>query len=87
MSPEEWQSIMKGLLTANADLANGGYQGQGHFYICINKHPYVIGDCGGAVETSACPECGARIGGTQHAVSFGNTGHAELNRMAREWQH
>lgn len=64
VSPEEWQSIMKGLLTASADLTDGGCQGQGHFYICINKHPYVIGDCGGAVETSACPECGARIGGT-----------------------
>ena len=85
MSPEEWQSIMKGLLAANPDLANAGYQGQGRFYICANKHPYVIGDCGGAVESRACPECGARIGGMNHRLESDNTQDDELNRRAREF--
>ena len=84
VSHEELQSIMKALLTGNADLANGGYQGQGHFYRCPNGHPYVIGDCGGATQTSYCPECRAQIGGSQHRVVSDNTQHDEMNRMARE---
>ena len=86
VSPEEWQSIMKGLLTGSADLANAGYMGQGHFYRCPNGHPYVIGDCGGATQTSFCPECRAPIGGTQHRVVSSNTQHDEMNRMAREFR-
>lgn len=84
VSPEEWQSIMKGLLTGSADLANAGYQGQGHFYRCPNGHPYVIGDCGGATQISSCPECGAQIGGSQHRVISSNTRHDEMNRLARQ---
>ncbi len=35
-------------------------------------HPYVIADCGGAVEESVCNECGAAIGGAQHRVRGDN---------------
>lgn len=31
----------------------------GHWYQCPNGHPYVIGDCGGAMQVSECNECGA----------------------------
>eukprot|EP00960_Hanusia_phi_P066370 766386-Hanusia_phi.AAC.3 len=31
-------------------------------------HPYVIADCGGAMETSSCFECGAPIGGERHQL-------------------
>ena len=37
--------------------------GSGHWYECPNGHPYVIGECGGAMEKSVCPECKSVIGG------------------------
>jgi hypothetical protein len=30
---------------------------------CPNGHYYVIGECGGAMEKSKCPECKEEIGG------------------------
>jgi len=53
-------------------------------YRCPNGHPYVIGDCGGATQAASCPECGARIGGTGHQLTSGNTQHQELDRLARQ---
>jgi hypothetical protein len=38
----------------------------GRFRECPNGHPYVIGECGGAMETSVCNECHAIIGGSDH---------------------
>ena len=34
----------------------------GHWFKCQNGHVYCIGGCGGAMETSKCPECNADIG-------------------------
>ncbi|KAL0023606.1 hypothetical protein WJX77_006297 [Trebouxia sp. C0004] len=84
VSPDEMKTIMKALMKSNADLAGGGYTGHGHFYKCPNGHPYVIGDCGGAAQATSCPECGARIGGTGHQLTSGNTQHQELDRLARQ---
>lgn len=44
----------------------------GHFFMCPNGHVYVIDNCGGAMEASACHRCGERIGGAQHAVTIAN---------------
>lgn len=84
VSPEEMKSIMKALMKSNADLAGGGYTGQGHFYKCPNGHPYVIGDCGGATQAATCPVCGASIGGAKHQLTSGNTQHQGLDRLARQ---
>ena len=35
----------------------------GHWYECPNGHPYVIGECGGAMEVGRCPTCNSQIGG------------------------
>ncbi|KNE64930.1 hypothetical protein, variant [Allomyces macrogynus ATCC 38327] len=40
----------------------------GHWYRCPNGHPYVIGDCGMAMQTARCNECGERIGGGSHTL-------------------
>ena len=40
VSPEEMKSIMEALMKCNADLAGGGYTGQGHFYRCPTKHEH-----------------------------------------------
>ena len=39
--------------------------GKGHWFKCPNGHIYCIGECGGAMEKSVCPECKSEIGGKQ----------------------
>ena len=36
-------------------------------------HVYCITECGGAMQEANCPECGSRIGGTNHALRQDNT--------------
>jgi hypothetical protein len=50
----------------------------GGWYRCQNGHLYAIGNCGGAMERSICPECGASIGGEQHRLEDTNT-HANVD--------
>ncbi|XP_053354042.1 NFX1-type zinc finger-containing protein 1 [Clarias gariepinus] len=52
---------------------------QGHWYKCPNGHVYAIGDCGGAMERSQCPECKATIGGTNHTLTEGNNLASEMD--------
>ena len=52
---------------------------KGAWYKCPNGHYYCIGDCGGANQESNCPECGARIGGTDHQLVPGNVHAGELD--------
>jgi hypothetical protein len=52
---------------------------QGHWYKCKNGHVYCITECGGAMEESKCPECGARIGGTNHALVGDNAVATEMD--------
>lgn len=48
-----------------AAMAND-FRGTGHWYYCENGHPFTIGECGMAMETSQCPQCGSPIGGQNH---------------------
>lgn len=50
---------------------------QGHWFKCPQGHIYAIGECGGAMEESDCPECGSRVGGTNHRL-------LETNALASE---
>lgn len=45
----------------------------GAWYQCRNGHLFVIGECGGAMETSKCPDCGAVVGGQNHALDASNS--------------
>ena len=45
----------------------------GHWYQCPNGHVYTIGECGGAMETSSCPECELTVGGSHHQLRSDNT--------------
>jgi hypothetical protein len=49
-----------------------GWNGQGHWFTCPNGHIYYIGECGGAMQQSSCPECGAVVGGIDHRLAAGN---------------
>lgn len=48
-------------------------------FVCISGHIYVIGECGGAMQHSTCPECGLPIGGMNHALESGNTLASEMD--------
>ena len=61
LTPEERVMIVKAMNFA-----------QGHWYKCPNGHIYAIGDCGGANQQRACPECGKTIGGEHHRLAEGN---------------
>ena len=62
---------------------DGGYTGDGHWFACRNGHTYVIDECGGAMQTAVCPQCGARIGGAQHQLLNDNAPANEFLRQAR----
>ncbi|CAG8695162.1 16339_t:CDS:2, partial [Acaulospora colombiana] len=51
---------------------SGEFTGSGHWYSCPNGHPYTIGECGMAMQSSRCPGCGASIGGANHSFIAGN---------------
>lgn len=66
------KEVMKAM---TKDLASGydyGTSAASHWYECPNGHPYFIGECGGAMQESTCPECGARVGGRSHQSAEGN---------------
>ncbi|KAE8233423.1 hypothetical protein CF326_g1536 [Tilletia indica] len=76
---EELKMIVETLVKENRDFAYGG-----HFYRCPNGHAFTIGDCGGAMELSRCPECGATIGGTGHNLAADNSRDDEMEEIARD---
>lgn len=45
---------------------------RGHWFKCRNGHIYAIGDCGGAMQRSTCPECKEVIGGINHTLERSN---------------
>ncbi|KAI8993679.1 hypothetical protein BDB01DRAFT_777126 [Pilobolus umbonatus] len=51
----------------------------GRWFVCQNRHPYYVGDCGGATEISKCPDCNAEIGGLQHRVIESNRFYGEFD--------
>lgn len=59
-----------------------GFRGTGHWYTCVNGHPFTIGECGGPMEQSVCPECGAPIGGRNHIAAAGVSLARELDGLA-----
>ncbi|CAG8442461.1 13677_t:CDS:10 [Ambispora gerdemannii] len=57
------------------------FLGSGHWYECPNGHPYTIGECGGAMEQSRCPDCGAAIGGGGHRLTSNNRRNEEFDTI------
>lgn len=81
LSEQEKKDIFRAITEGDSTMQHygqGGYTGQGHWYTCPNGHVYVIGDCGGAMQESCCPECGAKIGGAQHRLEGSNRQASEF---------
>ncbi|KAK7540457.1 putative NF-X1 finger and helicase domain protein [Phyllosticta citribraziliensis] len=55
------------------------FSGTGHWYYCRNGHPFTVGECGGPMQQSTCPECGAPVGGRHHEAAEGVTQAADLD--------
>ncbi|XP_057306393.1 NFX1-type zinc finger-containing protein 1-like isoform X2 [Hydractinia symbiolongicarpus] len=55
---------------------------KGRWFKCENGHYYAIGECGGAMEKSKCPECNCVIGGENHALATGNQHAGEFDDSA-----
>ncbi|KAF2639194.1 hypothetical protein P280DRAFT_527699 [Massarina eburnea CBS 473.64] len=49
------------------------FGGTGHWYRCVNAHPFTVGGCGMPMELARCPECGAGVGGQSHRPTEGVT--------------
>ncbi|KAF8128159.1 hypothetical protein EV363DRAFT_1585143 [Boletus edulis] len=96
---DEWAKIERSIrmdtfyeavsLQERMDIVNALFMSRelshaGHFYNCPNGHAFVIGECGGAMEASRCPECGLGVGGSNHRLDPTNTRNEELEGLARQ---
>jgi hypothetical protein len=49
-----------------------GGSASSHWFECPNGHPFFIGECGRAMQTSVCIECGEPVGGSSHRLIASN---------------
>lgn len=61
----------------------GSLRGTGHWYHCVNGHPFTVGECGMPMETARCPQCGAVVGGTNHVAAAGVTQATDMEAFGR----
>lgn len=69
---DEISQVLKAIANAETGGYNFGTSWSSHWYQCPNGHPYYIGECGGAMQTSICPECREVVGGTGHRLNSSN---------------
>jgi len=75
LAESDMKALKEAVAAMDAGQTNwnfGGGGASGHWYECPNGHPYFIGDCGGAMVTSRCFECGEEIGGSNHRALNSN---------------
>ncbi|KAI0835276.1 hypothetical protein F5Y06DRAFT_289184 [Hypoxylon sp. FL0890] len=59
------------------------FSGTGHWYFCQNGHPFTVGECGMPMQMARCPECGAPVGGANHAPAEGVRLAEDIENLAR----
>lgn len=69
VSKEELEEIKKAMVSGSRGIATHS----GHWYNCVNGHPFAIGECGMPMQLARCPECGATVGGQSHVAVPGVT--------------
>lgn len=57
------------------------FSGTGHWYRCANGHPFTVGECGGPMQASTCPQCGAPVGGRNHRAAEGVTAARDIEQQ------
>ncbi|KAF5654964.1 hypothetical protein F25303_974 [Fusarium sp. NRRL 25303] len=78
-TPEELAAIRSAMVSGPQGMATHS----GHWYNCVNGHPFAVGDCGMPMEEARCPECGAPISGPRHRPVEGVTRAEEMETLAR----
>ncbi|KAL7762599.1 hypothetical protein ACKLNR_009134 [Fusarium oxysporum f. sp. zingiberi] len=76
VAPEELASIKSAMVSGSGGIATHS----GHWYHCVNGHPFAIGECGMPMEEARCSECGAPIGGRNHQAVDGVTRAENMER-------
>ncbi|KAF1915145.1 hypothetical protein BDU57DRAFT_576497 [Ampelomyces quisqualis] len=69
VTKEEIEAIKQAMISGPGGMSTHS----GHWYKCVNGHPFAIGECGMPMENARCPECGKRIGGQNHQAVEGVT--------------
>ncbi|CAD6574519.1 MAG: hypothetical protein ASARMPRED_006796 [Alectoria sarmentosa] len=69
VTAEEIAAVKKAMVSGAGGIATHS----GHWYNCVNGHPFAIGECGMPMEQARCPECGAPVGGQGHRPAEGVT--------------
>ncbi|PGG97744.1 hypothetical protein AJ79_09096 [Helicocarpus griseus UAMH5409] len=69
VTPEEIRAIKAAMVSGSGGIATHS----GHWYNCVNGHPFAIGECGMPMQLARCPECGASVGGQNHRAVEGVT--------------
>ncbi|KIH93411.1 nf-x1 finger and helicase domain containing protein [Sporothrix brasiliensis 5110] len=59
------------------------FNGSGHWYTCVNGHPFTVGECGMPMEQARCNECGAPVGGRDHTNAEGVVVATEIEELGR----
>ncbi|MCJ1475096.1 hypothetical protein MMC13_003756 [Lambiella insularis] len=57
------------------------FSGTGHWYNCVNGHPFTVGECGMPMQTARCPQCGAAVGGNHHQPVAGVTRATDMDEF------
>jgi hypothetical protein len=76
VSKEELEAIKKAMVSGPGGIATHS----GHWYKCVNGHPFAIGECGMPMQLAKCPECGKPVGGQQHTAVAGVSRAEEMER-------
>jgi hypothetical protein len=76
VSKEELEAIKKAMISGPGGMATHS----GHWYKCVNRHPFAIGECGMPMQLAKCPECGKPVGGQQHTAVAGVERATEMER-------
>lgn len=69
VTAEEIAAIKSAMISGPGGIATHS----GHWYNCVNGHPFAIGECGMPMQLARCPECGAPVGGQNHEAVAGMT--------------
>jgi len=58
---------------------------RGHWYKCPNEHFYAVGECGGAMQTSECPDCKALLERMSHRPGNSDADIDGNNATGNRW--
>lgn len=75
VSAEEMRAVYRAMA--------GEFSSTGHWYNCVNGHPFTVGECGMPMQEARCPECGSPVGGTNHQAVEGVRHADEIEALAR----